>query len=152
MVGYLHPSSPEPHAYQVDAFKKGLSETGYVEGVNVASDFVWAHNGFDRLSALASGLVSRRVNVIVAIAGVAALAAKAAMSSIPIVFNSSVNPVQIGLVATLNRPGGNLTGVTDMHVELGPKRLTRSFRAPHALRHSRGERIPLDLSYMTGCF
>jgi putative ABC transport system substrate-binding protein len=124
VVGYLHPSSPEPYAYQVDAFKKGLSEAGYVEGLNVAFEFAWAHNEFDRLSALAARLISRRVNVIVATAGAAALAAKAATSSIPIVFNSSVNPVQTGLVASLNRPGGNLTGVTDMHVELGPKRLS----------------------------
>ena len=69
VVGYLHPSSPEPYASQVDAFKKGLSETGYVEGLNLAFEFAWAHNEFDRLSALANGLVSRPVNVIVAIAG-----------------------------------------------------------------------------------
>ena len=137
MVGYLHPGSPEPYASQVDAFKKGLRETGYTEGVNLAFEFAWAHNEFDRLSALAARLISRRVNVIVATAGAAALAAKAATSSIPIVFNSSVSPVQIGLVASLNRPGGNLTGSPICTSSLDPSGLAsyaRSFRVPHALR------------------
>jgi putative ABC transport system substrate-binding protein len=111
VIGYLHSSSPEPYAYQLDAFKKGLSETGYVEGSNVAFDFRWAHDELDRLPALAADLVRRRVNVIVASVAAAALAAKAATAEIPIVFSTGSDPVQSGLVASLSRPGGNATGV-----------------------------------------
>jgi putative ABC transport system substrate-binding protein len=124
VIGYLHQSQPEPYAYQVEAFRKGLSEMGFIEGRNVAFEFRWAENDLDRLPNFAADLVRRRVDLIAAPGGPsAALAAKAATSAIPIVFSTGVDPVQLGLVDSLNRPGGNATGVTDMHVELVPKRL-----------------------------
>ncbi len=124
VVGYLYAGSPEPSAIQVAAFRKGLSETGYVEGRNVAIEFRWAHNEIDRLPELAADLVRRRVAVIVTPGSVTpALAAKAATTTIPIVFSSGADPVQSGLVASLNRPGGNVTGFSTMSNEIGAKRL-----------------------------
>jgi putative ABC transport system substrate-binding protein len=124
VVGYLYAGSPEPSAHLIAAFRKGLAEAGYVEGRNVAIEFRWAHNEMDRLPELAADLVRRDVSVIVAPGSVVgALAAKAATTTIPIVFTTGTDPVQALLVATFNRPGGNVTGITSMNLELGQKRL-----------------------------
>jgi putative ABC transport system substrate-binding protein len=124
IVGYLNGGSPEASANQVAAFRQGLSEGGYVDGRNVAIEFRWAHNENVRLPELAADLARRRVAVIAVVASTpAAFAAKAATATIPIVFFTGGDPVQLGLVASLNRPGGNVTGVTSMNAELGAKRL-----------------------------
>jgi ABC-type uncharacterized transport system substrate-binding protein len=124
VIGFLNPASPGSFAPFVSAFHQGLKEAGYVEGQNVAVEYSWAHGQYDRLPMLASELVARRVTVIAATGGdVSALAAKAATTTIPIVFDTSSDPVEVGLVASLNRPGGNLTGVSMLTVELVPKRL-----------------------------
>jgi putative ABC transport system substrate-binding protein len=126
VIGYLDQGAPETSAVLLAAFRKGLSETGYVEGRNVAIEYRWAHNDFDRLPELAADLVRRRVDLIVIPGSTpAALAAKAATTTVPIVFATGADPVQFGLVASLNRPGGNVTGINTMNEELGPKRLGR---------------------------
>jgi putative tryptophan/tyrosine transport system substrate-binding protein len=122
VLGYLHYASPGPNAPNVAAFHQGLSESGYVEGQNVAIEYRWAEGRYDRLPALASDLVGRKVDVIVAAGPPAARAAKSATSTIPIVF-ASADPVGEGLVASLARPGGNLTGISALSTELTPKRL-----------------------------
>jgi putative ABC transport system substrate-binding protein len=123
LIGYLHSQQPEPYEYQVAAFRKGLSEMGFIEGRNVAFEFRWAENDLDRLPDLAADLVRRRVAVIVALGGDAALAAKRATTTIPIVFITGGDPVALGLVASLNRPGTNLTGSVALNGEVLPKRL-----------------------------
>src|SRR5262249_52738173 len=124
VIGYLGSESPDVFAGRLRAFRQGLSETGYVEGNNVAIEYRWAENQSDRFPALAADLVRREVTVIVAVTGTPpALAAKGATAIIPIVFVTGGDPVALGLVASLSRPGGNLTGVATQTVELGPKQL-----------------------------
>jgi ABC-type uncharacterized transport system substrate-binding protein len=124
VIGILHPGSPEASAKYVASLRKGLAEAGYVEGRNIAIEYRWGHGDSGRLPELASDLISRRVAVIVTPGGVtAALAAKAATTSIPIVFVIGADPVQAGLVASLNRPGGNVTGVSSMNTGLAAKQL-----------------------------
>jgi putative ABC transport system substrate-binding protein len=124
VIGLLHAGAPEQLDEPMAAFRKGLSEIGYLEGQNVAFEFRWARNDSKQLAEMAADLVRRQVSVIVSPAsGRAALAAKAVAGSIPIVFSTSGDPVQMGLVASLNRPGGNITGISYMNAELGAKRL-----------------------------
>jgi ABC-type uncharacterized transport system substrate-binding protein len=124
VVGYLGAQSPAAFASRVTAFRQGLGETGYVEGRNVAIEFRWAEGQHDRLPVLAAELVARRVAVIVAPGGPpAAIAAKSVTTTIPIVFEMGADPIAMGLVTSLNRPGGNLTGVSSLNVEVTPKRL-----------------------------
>jgi putative ABC transport system substrate-binding protein len=124
VIGYLSTNSLDPAVEtSVRAFRQGLSELGYFEGQNLAIEFRSAEGQYDRIPALASDLVRKQVAVIVAASSPGALAAKGATTTIPIVFSMAVDPVQIGLVASLNRPGGNVTGVTNLGGEVGPKRL-----------------------------
>jgi putative tryptophan/tyrosine transport system substrate-binding protein len=122
VVGFINGASPEAYADRVRAFSQGLNETGYVEGRNVVVEFRWAHGKYDDLPELLTDLVQRRVDVIVA-NGPPAPMAKAATVTIPIVFVMAGDPVASGLVASLSHPGGNLTGITNLNLELGPKRL-----------------------------
>jgi len=122
VIGFLNVAAPEGYAHYVAAFREGLRESGYVEGQNVAIEYRWAGGHYDRLPDMAADLVRRQVSVIVANTP-ANLAAKKATDTIPIVFTTASDPVQIGLVPNLGRPVGNVTGITQLNVEIGPKRL-----------------------------
>ena len=124
VVGYLGPESPQTFASRVKAFRDGLAQAGYVEGRNVTIEFRWAEGHYDRLPALAADLVDRQVALLVAPGGApAALAAKSVTATIPVVFEMGGDPVALGVVRSLNRPEGNLTGVSSLSVALGPKRI-----------------------------
>jgi putative ABC transport system substrate-binding protein len=124
VIGFVHPGSAQSFARPLSAFLKGLGETGYVEGRNVAIEYRWAGDRSDQLPAMVDDLVRRQVSVLAVLGSTpAALAAKAASTTVPIVFTIAADPVQVGLVASLNRPGGNLTGVVTLNVEIAPKRL-----------------------------
>jgi putative ABC transport system substrate-binding protein len=123
VVGFVNAASAKNYTRQLAAFLKGLSETGYVDGQNVAIEYRWAEGSIDRLPAMVADLVHRQVAVIAATTTPAALAAKAANTSIPIVFETGADPIQLGLVANLSRPGGNVTGVSQTNVEMAPKRM-----------------------------
>jgi putative ABC transport system substrate-binding protein len=124
VVGFLSARSPDESAHLVEAFRGGLKEGGFVAGQNVTMEFRWAHGDYSRLPALAADLVSRPVTVIAAVGGdPSAIAAKAATAAIPIVFGIGGDPVSLGLVASFNRPGGNVTGITVLSNTMEPKRL-----------------------------
>jgi putative ABC transport system substrate-binding protein len=123
VVGFINVTSAKGYQRQLAAFVKGLGETGYIDGRNVRIEYRWAEDRSDRLPAMVAELVHDQVAVIAATTTPAAVAAKAATTTIPIVFEMASNPVRLGLVASLNRPGGNVTGVTQTNVEIAPKRL-----------------------------
>ena len=123
IIGFLDSGSPAAFADRVAAFRRGLSEVGYVEGRNVLVEYRWAEGHYDQLPALAADLVRRKVAVIVAGGGPSAVAAKTGSMKIPIVFSTAADPVEIGLVASMSRPGGNVTGIRNLNVEAWPKRV-----------------------------
>jgi len=135
VIGYLYTGSPEPSIHLLAAFRAGLGEAGYTEGRNVTVEYRWANNDSARLPELAAELVRRQVALLVTPGSTpAALAAKAATATVPIVFSIGADPVEVGLVASLNRPGSNVTGFTSMNVELAAKR----FELLHELQPNAG--------------
>jgi putative ABC transport system substrate-binding protein len=123
VIGFVNAGSREERRDELQGFVRGVGEIGYVEGQSVAIEYRWAQGRIDRLPAMVAELVDRKVSVIAATTTPAALAAQAATTTIPIVFETGSNLIQLGLVVSLNRPGGNLTGVTSLIVEVAPKRL-----------------------------
>ena len=123
LIGWLGPETREAENSRLVPFRQALKEAGYIEGQNLVIEYRWAESQYDRLSALAADLVSREVTAIVANGNAAALAAKVATTTVPIVFELSSDPVQLGLVTSLNRPGGNATGVTSLNLQVGSKKL-----------------------------
>ena len=123
VIGFLHSTSPDGYTDNLRAFRQGLKDSGYVEGENIAIEYRWAENQTDRLPALAADLVRRRVAAIVSGGAPASITAAKATTTVPIVFMVPEDPVRLGLVASLSRPGGNLTGVNFFAVELAAKRL-----------------------------
>jgi putative ABC transport system substrate-binding protein len=123
VVGFLYPGPPEPNSHLAAAFRKGLGQTGFIEGRNVAIEYRWADVEFIRLREVAADLVHSRVTVMAIPNGLAAVAAKAVTRTTPIIFYTGADPVRAGLVGSLDRPGGNVTGISSMNTELGGKRL-----------------------------
>jgi putative ABC transport system substrate-binding protein len=123
VVGFLNGAAAELYAKFVNEFRRGLNEMGFIEGQNVVVEYRWADGHYDRLPELVADLIKRQVTVIAATSTPAALAAKAATTSVPIVFTTASDPVNLGFVASLAHPGGNMTGATQLNMELGPKRL-----------------------------
>src|SRR6516225_8445930 len=123
LVGFINSASSGGYGYAVDAFRQGLKKTGYVEGQNVAVEYHWAEGQYDRVPVMALELVSRRQVAVIVANSPGARALKAAITTIPIVFTMAGDPVQVGLVESLARPGGNVTGITQLNEEVAPKRL-----------------------------
>jgi len=123
VIGFLHTGSPGPYQHLLTAFHQGLKETGYVDGQNVVIEYRWADGHYDRLPVMVGDLIRRKANVIAAVTTPAALAAEASKTTIPIIFDTAGDPVRLGLVASLNRPGRNITGVAWLGAELVAKRL-----------------------------
>ena len=123
VIGFLNSASPGPYRHLVAGFLQGLKELGYVDGQNVLIEYRWAEGQYDRLPALVADLIGRGVNIIAALSTPAAMAAEASKTTIPIIFDTAGDPVRLGLVASLNRPGRNITGVSQLGSELVAKRL-----------------------------
>src|SRR5215813_5765032 len=138
VVGFVNPASPGGSYPPLPAFLKGLGETGFVVGRNVAIEYRWAEGHYERLPALIGDLVQHKVSVIAATGTPAAVAAKTATATIPIVFEMGSDPVELGFVASLSQPGGNMTGVTNFTVELGSKQLGLLHELVPPYHHNRG--------------
>jgi ABC-type uncharacterized transport system substrate-binding protein len=153
-LDFLNSASLDTFSRHVRAFRQGLKDTGYVEGEYVAIEYRWAENQPDRLPSLVAELIHQQVSVIAALTTPSAIAAKVATATIPIVFTTIGDPVQIGLVASLSRPGGNLTGVTILSVEIVPKMLDyciRWFLRRPRRPFSSTRRIPMPRPYLQVC-